>query len=312
MVNKEKNFISAVIYIHNNESVIEDFFNSINEFLKSKFEKYEIIFVNDCSVDNSIEVLKNRAKVIDDTNITIINMSYYHGLELSMVAGMDFSIGDFVYEFDDISRLYEVDLLFNLYMKSLEGFDIVSAIPLEKNNVKSTIFYKIFNKYSNTQYKIQTNYIRILSRRAINRINSLNKFVPYRKPIYANCGLKYYSYDYTVSHKCKRKFTKEQDKNRRELGMNSLILFTDIAFKTSWYLSLIAMLCILGTIIYTISMYLSGIAIAGWTTMMLFSAFAFFGLFVILAFILKYLSLITSLIFKDKKYSFESIEKVSK
>ena len=37
--NKEKNFISAVVYVHNNEKEIGDFLEKINEKLNSNFEK---------------------------------------------------------------------------------------------------------------------------------------------------------------------------------------------------------------------------------------------------------------------------------
>ena len=50
MNNKEKNFISAVIYVHNNEKNIGVFIEKINEELNNKFENYEIICVNDKSI----------------------------------------------------------------------------------------------------------------------------------------------------------------------------------------------------------------------------------------------------------------------
>ena len=35
-----------------------------------------------------------------DTTITILNMSFFHGVEAAMNAGVDLAIGDFVFEFD--------------------------------------------------------------------------------------------------------------------------------------------------------------------------------------------------------------------
>ena len=51
---------------------------------------------------------------------------------------------------------------------------------------------------------------------------------------------------------------------------------------------------------------------AGWTTTVLFLSVVFFGLFGVLTVIVKYLQLIVELVFKRKRYTFESIEKVTK
>lgn len=66
MINsKEKNFVSAVVYVHNNENKIEGFLKAINEVLKENFKEYEIICVNDGSIDNSEKIIKNTAKSIE-------------------------------------------------------------------------------------------------------------------------------------------------------------------------------------------------------------------------------------------------------
>ena len=47
LLNKEKNFISAVVYVYNQETQIYRFLELVNETLRNSFEKYEIICVND-------------------------------------------------------------------------------------------------------------------------------------------------------------------------------------------------------------------------------------------------------------------------
>ena len=64
--------------------------------------------------------------------------------------------------------------------------------------------------------------------------------------------------------------------------------------------------------IYTVSIFLMAKPIEGWTTTMLLLSFAFFGIFVILMIMLKYLSILIDLIFKKEKYLIESIYKINK
>ena len=309
--NKEKNFISAVIYVHNNENQIEETLRNINTAFKENFDKYEIICVNDASTDKSVEIIKKFTEKLNNEVISIINMSYYQGTEIAMNAGIDFSIGDFVYEFDNVIQDYDDKIIINVYNKCLEGFDIVSATSQNNTNNTSSIFYNIFNAYSNLEYKIHTETFRILSRRAINRVHSIAKNIPYRKALYANCGLKIYNLNYKPKKKIKRKFNKQAKRNRKDIAINSLILFTNIGYKFSIIMSLIMIIATIFVTFYTIAIFISGNPVQGWTTTMLFLSFAFFGLFTIMTIIIKYLDILLELIFKKNNYIIEGIYKLN-
>lgn len=310
MINKEKNFISAVVYVNNDEKNIKEFLEILNNVLNDNFLKYEIICVNDCSTDNTVNEIKKLANT-NNSKITIVNMSFYQGKELAMNAGIDIAIGDFVYEFDTTVIDYDINTVIEIYKKSLEGFDIVNATSNKKRYKTSSLFYKIFNKFSNNQYKIDTDTFRILSRRAINRIHSMNKTIPYRKAIYANCGLKMDTIYYNTIFNQKTKLNKRQKKEREKNAIDSLILFTDVSYKFSIVMSIIMMLVTVVVAIYAIYIFLSSNPMEGWTTTMLFLSFGFFGIFAILAIVIKYLSIIVNLIFKKTKYIVESIDKIN-
>lgn len=310
VINKEKNFISAVLYVHNNEIQIVDTLRKVNEVLSDNFEHYEIICVNDYSTDKSVDKIRGFADNVKGSVISILNMSYYQGIELSMNAGVDLAIGDFVFEFDNIEMDYSVETIMEVYYQSLKGFDIVSAAPQIPMKKTSTLFYNIFNGYSNNPNKLKTETFRILSRRAINRVHSMNKTVPYRKAIYANCGLKIDTIHYNSDMK---KSTNRDDGDiRKNIAIESLMLFTDIAYKAAIFMTFLMMIGILLVGIYTIFVFASQQPVAGWTTTMLFLSVGFFGVFAILAVVIKYLSIIVDLIFKKQKYMIESIEKITK
>ena len=310
-MNKEKNFISAVVYVRNDEKVIKDFALKINDVLKANFLKYEIIFVNDESTDNSIIEIKNFAKTIENASISVINMSYYQGLELSMNAGVDLAIGDFVYEFDNVNIDYDLNLIFDIYKKSLEGYDIVNASSKGKRKKSSKLFYTLFNRYSNYQYKIDTQTFRVVSRRAINRMNAMNKTIPYRKAIQANCGLKITTIYYDIINKYSNKFNKGLKKEREKNAFDALILFTDVSYKATIMLTFIMFLFSLFGSFYTLVVFFTKQTVEGWASTMLFMSFGFTGVFLIYAIIIKYLSLILNLIFKKTNYLIESIDKLN-
>lgn len=312
MANKEKNFVSAIIYVHNSEQRIERFLNSIIEIMEDNFEHSEIICVNDSSGDKSVNIIKKTAQKANATSISIVNMSFFHGLELSMNAGMDFAIGDFVFEFDNTILDFDSEMIMKVYKHSLSGYDIVSASPQSREKLSSKIFYKVFAKFSNLPYNLATESFRVLSRRVINRISSMNKTIPYRKVIYAGSGLKSAHLYYKVINGERGKADSKEQKYRSGLAVDTLILFTDFGYKFSFWMASIMMLISIFMTVYTIVVYLIGHPLEGWTTTLLFLSIAFLGVFIILTAIVKYLQIIVDMIFKRKHYIFESIEKLTK
>lgn len=312
MASKEKNFVSAVIYVHNAQDRIERFLETIIDVMEYNFDHSEIICVNDSSDDDSLKKIKKTSEKAISTSISVVNMSYFHGLELSMNAGIDMSIGDFVFEFDNTILDFEKDIIMEIYRKSLEGFDIVSASADKKEKFSSKMFYRVFDRYTDLAYKMSTESFRILSRRVLNRVGAMNKTIPYRKAVYANCGLKTANIKYSVINSQVRDIDKREQNFRTGLAVDSLILFTDMGYSFSKMMTALMMIMSVFMIVYSIIIYATSNPVAGWTTTILFLSVAFFGLFGILTIIIKYLQLLVDLVFKRKRYSFESIEKLTK
>ena len=140
MTNKEKSFASVVIYVHNAEKRIENYLKTIIEVMEGNFEHSEIICVNDSSDDNSLALIKKTSEIASTTSVSVVNMSYFHGLELAMNAGIDLSIGDFVFEFDNTYLDFDPAVIMDIYRRSLQGFDIVSASADRREKFTSKLF----------------------------------------------------------------------------------------------------------------------------------------------------------------------------
>lgn len=311
-MNKEKNFISTVIYVHNVENHIEDFLRAVASVLENNFEKSEIICVNDFSDDKSVEKIKNTSKEFNKTCVSILNMSYFHGVEISMTAGVDLAIGDFVYEFDSTVLDFDSEEIMKVYRKSLEGFDIVSASPNKTNRISSSMFYSLFNRYSRLHYKMSTERFRILSRRVINRISTMNKTIPYRKPVYAACGLKTANLEYNVIANIKETEDSFTRKYRKSLAEDSFIIFTDLGYRLSMMITSIMLFFTVGVGIYSLIFKFLRNPVPGWTSTILFLSVNMFFVFMILTIVLKYLQVLVNLVFRKTRYNFESIEKLTK
>lgn len=311
MANKEKNFVSAVVYVHNAEGRIGEFLKTVMDVFENCFEHSEIICMNDGSVDNSLECIKETSKSAVCTSITVVNMSYFHGLEVTMNAGVELSIGDFVFEFDNTNMNFDKNEILKVYYHSLKGYDIVSAIPDNKEKLSSRLFYQAFSRFSNRSPQMHTESFRILSRRVINRISSMNKTVPYRKAIYASQGLKSDSIMYKPVRQSASKQDKQEKAYRFGLAVDSLLLFTEVGYRFSIMMTLLMMLMSVFMMVYSIAIFATSNPVAGWTTTILFLSVVFFGLFGILTIVIKYLQLLVNLVFRRKQYNFEGIERLT-
>ena len=304
--NKEKNFASAVVYCFNDTVTIGDFLKHLDKALNSIFLHYEIIVVNDGSSDTCVNIIREYAASKEEKRISLINMSHYQGLEASMNAGVDLSIGDFVFEFDFAYADFDWEILSRVYHHSLCGYDIVCASPQQKPRLISRLFYSIFNRYAHLQNSIGIETFRLLSRRAINRIHSISQSIPYRKAAYANCGL---SID-SLKYKPVKKVIRKSHADRVNVAMDSLILFTDVAYRVTVGLAIIMAIFTAAFAIYALVYWSMSTPVEGWTTTIIFIAFGFFGLFIILAMVIKYLQTLVILSFRKKEYLYESIEKL--
>ncbi|MBQ8995506.1 MAG: glycosyltransferase [Oscillospiraceae bacterium] len=305
MANKEKCMVSGIFYLGKDPQKTYGFIESICDELERLFENYEIVAVNDCE-DETAEYLK---KQYQDSSrsaaLTIVNLSVRQGVERAMNAGIDISIGDYLFEFDNIGSGISSDVVEKSFKKCTEGYDIVSASPVNGGSGTSKWFYSIFNRFSHSGGRIGSDGMHLLSRRAVNRLHAINSYIPYRKAAYAASGLR----TATITYAPESGFSSVQD-DRTGKAMDALILYTDAAYKLSLSIAMFMFLIAIASGIYTLVIYLSMKPVAGWTTTMAVISAGFAGIFLLFAIVIKYLSLLVDLVFHNQKYLVASVDKV--
>lgn len=311
---KEKKFVSLVVYLHDASSFLKYFLDMIIPVCEKNFEQFELVCVDDGCRDGTVELLKEYVEKRQiGAMVNVVHMSFFQGLESAMNAGRDIAIGDFVYEFDDIFVDYEPEVIMEVYRRLLEGNDIVAASSRGKLRFTSRVFYALYNKTSKGNEKIGPETFRLVSRRAINRIKSMGQYIPYRKAVYMNCGLKASTIHYDSRDVNVRIKNKTVVAERTSLALDSFIYFTNVLERVSAVICGVFLLFTVGMGIYIISdIFNHTKPVEGWLSTMGFLALGFFGVFALLTIILKYLSVMLSLIFKHQRYLVSDIEKVVK
>lgn len=310
---KEMNFVSAVIYTGSRTKDVSRFLKTIDTVLSSHFLKYEIICVNDCADKFLLEEIKRIKQERSIGAFTVVNMAHGRGalgqgLEKSMVAGRDIAIGDYVFEFDSTVMDYEEHMIMDAYYMTTQGYDIVSiSADNGGGRLGSRIFYKLYNHYSNTPYKVGSESLRVLSRRAINRVEAYGKTMPYRKAAYAFSGLELANLKYHP----KMNGRKAYDIARWDTASDAIVLFTNLAYKLSLFFSAVMAILMFFFGIYVIWAYFGvNKPIEGWAPLMGMMCLGFLAIFVLLTVVFKYLDVLVRLEFEKKQYIVSSVEKL--
>lgn len=190
MINK----CSIIISFRNEEKNIKEILKRIIETFKNinAFD-YEIIFVNDCSDDNSLEILKNEFE--NNDKISVINMSRRFGYTQCVLAGLENSEGNCALTIDcDLQDPPE--LIKDMIAEFNNGADLVHTIRtkrLGESKLKmliTKIGYKIINFFSDIDLKTNVGDFRLFSRRAIDKILKVGDYEPYLRGVSVWVGYK--------------------------------------------------------------------------------------------------------------------------
>lgn len=187
--------ISIVVPCYNEEESIALFYEEISKQAeKMDYVKFEVIFVNDGSVDKSLEEMKELSK--KDKRIKYISFSRNFGKEAAIMAGLEASTGDYVTTMD--VDLQDPPYLLEEMYKGVteEGFDCVATKSTSRNGysfLRKTFtkwFYKIVGKLSKTEMVAGARDYRLMTRQMVNAILAMKEYNRYSKGIFSFVGFK--------------------------------------------------------------------------------------------------------------------------
>jgi glycosyltransferase involved in cell wall biosynthesis len=187
--------ISVVVPCYNEEESLPLFYEEmcrVESIMKK--ELFELIFVDDGSSDNTLNVIEELAK--KDKQVKYLSFSRNFGKEAAILAGLDASSGDYVTLMDADLQDPPAMLPEMLEIIENEGYDSVGTRRVTRKGepvIRSffaRMFYKIINKMSNVEMVDGARDYRLMTRQMVDSILSLREYNRYSKGLFSFVGFK--------------------------------------------------------------------------------------------------------------------------
>lgn len=162
--------LSLVIPVYNEQDNIDVLCTGMDAYLKKTKFHTEIIFVDDGSTDESVEMLK--ARKITNATIKIVKLSKNFGAHAALRAGLQFAKADYcmTYFMDMPDPLEAIE---RFYQKAQEGYDIVYAQREDyKGSIGSRIYSNLVRKQISPDYPKSGISCFLISRKVLDHLNN--------------------------------------------------------------------------------------------------------------------------------------------
>ena len=187
--------ISVIVSCYNEEEALPLFYEEMSRVMaEMKKYQFELIFVNDGSKDNTLEVIKKLQK--KDERVRFVSFSRNFGKEAAMLAGLDYSVGDYVTLMD--ADLQDPPKMLPEMAKFIEeeGYDCVGTRRVTRKGeppIRSFFarrFYKIINRMSKVEMVDGARDYRLMTRQMVDSIIGCREYNRYSKGLWSFVGFK--------------------------------------------------------------------------------------------------------------------------
>lgn len=225
--------ISIIVPAYNEENNIKKIYFETKKVLDESNFSYEIIFVNDGSIDNTE---RNILEITEyDNNVKIISFSKNFGHMSALIAGYNHCSGDAAITMD-CDLQHPPEMIKDLIKKWQEGFDIVNTLRIDndqKNIIKkytSQYFYSLFRWICDIPLEKGCADFRLIDKKVIREINELKEHEVFLRGMFYWLGFERTSITYIPNERYSGK-TKYNFQKMLHFAINGITSFSVVPLK---------------------------------------------------------------------------------
>lgn len=269
---------SIIIPVYNEEGNIDLLYDRLDGVIKGLRNEqdipiaYEMIFINDGSADNSLQMIKELSKRVREVHY--INFSRNFGHQIAVSAGIDKASGKAV-AIIDADLQDPPELLIQMYEKFKSGYEVVYAKRKKRKGESkfklftAKLFYRIIKSITSIEIPVDVGDFRIIDKKIVNVLRKMpekNKFL--RGQIsWAGFNQTYVEYDRQERHEGETGYPFSK---MLKFALDGITAFSDFPLKIATFLGFTSALISLLFIIYAlVSKFILQEVIQGWTSIMI-------------------------------------------
>ena len=232
-------FISIVLPVYNESAGIGETIKELANYVRARTERYELIFVNDGSTDDSADQI--RAAVAKNPTIRLVDFSRNFGHQLAITAGIRYASGDAVVVMDaDLQDPPRV--IPEMLARWREGFDVVYGKRRKRSGetwfkkLTAETFYRVLKAVTSIDIPVDTGDFRLMDRRVVNVLKQMNEQDPYVRGMVSWVGYKQVAVEYDRQERTAGK-THYPLRKMLHLAMNGITSFSTVPLTIANWLS---------------------------------------------------------------------------
>jgi len=267
---KNKPLISIVIPMYNEEESAAKTLSEVVKSLENYKGKYEIIFVDDCSKDNSIEAVLNAR---NDLKVKILALRKNVGHMRALCIGIARAEGDCVITLDcdlqDPPRY--IPKLIEIYLSANQNIDVIQTVRANRESdtfFKSTtakLYYRIIRALTGISLTSNAADYRLMSRSCVDTLTSLPEKEKILRLLIPALGFKVKELEITRDIRYAGK-SKYPISKMISLAINSAIGFTTKPLRVLGVCGVVASFFMLILSLIFGILWLQGRTVPGWTS----------------------------------------------
>lgn len=247
--------ISIITGVYNEEENVREVYEAIKKtFISLNGYDYEHIFMNNCSTDNTLSILKEIAS--QDKRAKIISYSKNFGAIKTGFIGYTHASGDAVICFD--ANLKDPTELIPAFIKYWEeGYKVVYGVrtKTQDNFLMSLMrktFYKLCSFLSDEALPRNAGGFRLVDRKVVNELIKIDDYKPYIRGLVTSIGFRQIGISYERKARPRGK-SKSNLSYLIDFAINAMISYSILPIRICTYIGIgLSSLCFLTACIYLI------------------------------------------------------------
>jgi glycosyltransferase involved in cell wall biosynthesis len=233
---------SIIAPIFNESENIPELYRRVKEVLDTTGETWELIMVDDGSVDGSTDIIRDLRD--QDPRVRPVVFARNFGHQIAVTAGLDFSRGDAVTIID--SDLQDPpELILKMIEKWKEGFEVVYAVRSEREGetwfkeFTASLFYRLIYRITDVDIPLDTGDFRLLDRKVVNVMSKMRERHRFLRGMSVWVGFKQTGVEYRRAARHAGK-TKYPFKKMLKFATDAITSFSYFPLQLAMYIGFIA------------------------------------------------------------------------